>query len=55
LLGERALRAIRIVLHAKIFVNLEQALLVCHGSQKLLPARIISEEAGRGGFQPTIR
>ncbi len=33
LFRERALRAIGIVLHAKIFVDLEQALLVCDGFQ----------------------
>jgi hypothetical protein len=55
LLGKRALRAIGIVLHAEIFVNLEQALLVCDGFQKPFPARIISEKTRRCGFQPTIR
>jgi len=47
--------AIGIVLHAKVFVNLEQALLVRDGFQKLLPLRIISQKARDGGFQPAIR
>src|SRR6266567_591332 len=52
LFRERALRAIGIVLHAKILVDLEQPLLVCDGFQKLLPARIVSEKACRSCFEP---
>ena len=55
LLGERALRAIGIILHAKIFVNLEQALLVRNGSHKLRAALIVAEKARGGGFQSAIR
>ena len=54
LLGERTLRAIGIVLHTKIFINLEQTLLMRDGSQKLLPARIISKKTGRTGFESSI-
>src|SRR6059058_3862220 len=41
LFRERALRAIGIVLHAKIFVDLEQPLLVRDSAQKFFPAGII--------------
>jgi hypothetical protein len=53
-LGERALRAIGIVLNTKILVDLEQTLLVRDGSEKLLPARIISEKTCRTGFESSI-
>ena len=55
LLGERALCAIGIILHAKVFVNLEQALLVRDGSHKLRAAWIVAEKAGDRGFQSAIR
>ena len=55
LFRERALRAIGIVLHTKIFVDLEQALLVRHRFQEFLPARIISEETCRSCFEPSVR
>jgi hypothetical protein len=54
LLGKRTLRAIGIVLHTKILINLEQTLLMRDGSQKLLPARIISKKTGRTGFESSI-
>ena len=49
------MRAIGIVLHAKIFVDLEQTLLVGDSFQELFPAQIISEKARRSGFKPSIR
>ena len=55
LFGKRALRAIRVVSHAKIFVNLEQTLLMRDRFQKLRAARIISEEPGGRSFQSAIR
>src|SRR5947207_11463083 len=55
LLREWALRAIRIILQAKIFVDLEQTLLVRDGFQKFLPARIISEKTCGSCFEPSIR
>jgi len=54
LLRERALRAIRIILEAKIFVNLKKTLLMRDGFQKFLPARIISEKTCRSCFEPSI-
>src|SRR5437870_3672729 len=55
LFWERALRTIGIVLHAKIFVDLEQSLLVRDGFQKFFPARIISEKTCRSRFEASIR
>src|SRR5439155_6045597 len=55
LFGKWALCAIGVVLHAKIFVNLKQTLLVRDGFQKLLPPRIISEKARSGRFQAAVR
>src|SRR5262249_33524445 len=52
---ERAPRAIGIVLHTEVFVDLEETLLVCDGFQKLFPARIISEETRRRRFESSIR
>ena len=43
LLRERALRAIGIVLQAKVFINLKQPLLMRDGFQQLISARIISK------------
>jgi hypothetical protein len=54
LLRERALRAIGIVLHAKIFVDLEQTLLVCDRFQKFSPSQIISEKTCRSCFEASI-
>ena len=54
LLWERALRAIGIVLHTEIFVDLQQSLLMCHGAQKLFPARVISKETCRSGLEAAI-
>jgi hypothetical protein len=55
LLWERALRAIGIVLQTKVFVNLEQPLLVRHRFQKLPAARIVPEKACGSGLKPSIR
>src|SRR5262249_280738 len=55
LLRERALRAIGIVLHTKIFIDLEQALLVRDGFQKFVAARIVPEETRRRRFESSIR
>jgi hypothetical protein len=55
LLRERALCAIGIVLHTKVFVDLEQPLLVRDRAEKLFSARIISKKTRRGGFQSPVR
>ena len=55
LLRKWTLGAIGIVPHAKVLVNLEQALLVRHGSHKLRAAWIAAEKAGDPGFQSAIR
>ena len=55
LLWEWALRAIGIVLHAKIFIDLEQPLLVCDGFQKISSARVVAKKTCGGRFQSSIR
>ena len=55
LFRERALRAIGIVLHAKVFVDLEQSLLVGDSAQKFFPAGIISKKTRRSGFESPVR
>jgi len=55
LFRERALRAIRIVLHAKVFVDLEQSLLMRDRAQKFFPAGIITEKTHRSGFESPVR
>ena len=55
LFRERALCAIGIVLHAKIFVDLEQPLLVRDRAQKFFPAGIISKKTRRSGFESPVR
>ena len=55
LLRERALCAIGIVLHAKVFVDLEQPLLVRDRAQKFFPAGIISKKTRRSGFESPVR
>jgi hypothetical protein len=55
LLRERALRAIGIVLHAKVFVDLEQPLLMRDRAQKFFPAGIISKKTRRSGFESPVR
>lgn len=54
LLRERAMRAIGIILHTKVLVNLEQTLLVRDSFQEMFPARIVAEETRRSGFESTI-
>ena len=55
LLRERALCAIGIVLHAKVFVDLEQPLLVRDRAQKFFPAGIISKKTRGSGFESPVR
>ena len=55
LFRKRTLRAIGVVLHTKIFVNLKQSLLVRDGFQELFPARIVSEQARCPCFEATVR
>jgi hypothetical protein len=54
LFRERALGAVRIVLHAKVFVDLEQPLLVRDRAQKFFPTGIISKKTRRGGFESPV-
>jgi hypothetical protein len=54
LLWKRALRAIGVVLHAKVLVNLKQALLVHDSLQELFSTRIVSEKTGRSCFKSSI-
>ena len=54
LLREWALDAIGIVLHAKVFVDLEQPLLVRDRAQKFFPARIISKKTRRSSFESPV-
>src|SRR6266404_9533418 len=55
LFREWALCAIGIVLHAKVFIDLEQPLLVRDSAQKFFPAGIISKKTRRGGFESPVR
>jgi len=55
LLRERALRAIGIILHAKVFVDLEQPLLLRDRAQKFSPPGIISKKTRRSGFESPVR
>ena len=55
LLWERALCAVGIVLHAKVFVDLEQALLVRDRAQKFSPPGIISKKTRASGFESPVR
>jgi hypothetical protein len=55
LLRERALCAIGIVLHTKVFVDLEQPLLVRDRAQKFLPAGVISKKTRGSGFESPVR
>src|SRR4029077_3605904 len=54
LFRERALCAIGIVLHAKVFVDLEQPLLVRDSAQEFLPAGIISKKTRCTGFESPV-
>jgi hypothetical protein len=55
LLREGALRAIGVVLHTKVLVNLKQSLLVRGGFQELFPARVVSEQARCSRFEAAVR
>ena len=55
LLWEWALRAIGIVLHAKVLVDLKQALLTSKIFQELFPAWVASEKSRRRCFKSAIR
>ncbi len=49
------MRAVAIVLQAKVFVDLEQTLLLRHGAKKLSPARVIAEKPRRARLDASIR
>src|SRR5205823_1260017 len=51
----RALRAIGIIPHTKVLVNLKQTLLVPDSFQELLPAWIGSKETRRSRFEAAVR
>ena len=55
LLRERALRAIGIILHAKVFVDLEQPLLVRDRAQKFFSAGIVSKKTRCPYFESAVR
>jgi hypothetical protein len=55
LLRERALCAIGIVLHTKVFVDLEQPLLVRDRAQKFFSAGVISKKTRGSGFESPVR
>src|SRR5437762_1336502 len=55
LLGERTLRAIGVVLHTKVLVNLEQALLMRDRFCKRTPARTAAKQSRSGGFETPVR
>src|SRR5438552_7970104 len=55
LLRERTLRAIRIISHAKVFVNLEQTLLMRDRFRERTPTRIVAKQSRGRGFQSAIR
>jgi len=55
LFRKRTLRAIGVVPHTKVLVNLKQALLVRDGFQELFPARVVSEQARCPRFEAAVR
>ena len=55
LLRKRALRAIGIIAHAKVVVNLKQTLLARRRFQEFFPARIVSEKTRRPCFESAVR
>jgi hypothetical protein len=55
LFRERTLRAIGIILHAKILIDLQQALLVRNATQKLFLPRVVSKETYRRDVEAAIR
>ncbi len=54
LLGEGTLRAVGVVLQAKVFVDLEQPLLLRHSPQESRPARVIAEEPRGTGLETPV-
>ena len=48
------MRAVGIVSQAKVFVDLEQPLLLRHSPQEPRPARIIAEEPRGTGLEPPV-
>ena len=54
LLGERTMHAIRIVLQAKVFVDLQQTLLVRDRFQEMRAARVVPEKTRGASHQPPI-
>ena len=48
------MRAIGIVLQTKIFVNLQERLLVRDRFCEIAPARVVAEQSRGGDLQPTI-
>src|SRR5690349_15487120 len=55
LVRKRAVRTIGFILHTKIFVDLEEPLLVGNGFQESLAPAVISEETGRSCFDFSVR
>ena len=55
LLGKRTLRAVGVVLQAKVLVDLKQTLLVRQCAEKLPPARIITKKPRGASFDTSIR
>ena len=55
LLGEGTLRAVGVVLQAKVLVDLKQTLLVRQCAEKLPPARIITKKPRGAGFDASVR
>ena len=55
LFRERALRAIGIVLQAKVLIDLQQALLLCDGFHEKRSAGVVAEKPRRRGLEPSIR
>ena len=54
LFGEGTLRAVGVVLQAKVFVDLEQTLLLRHSPQEPRPARVVAKEPRRAGLEPPV-
>ena len=54
LFGEQALRAIGIILHTEVLINLEQTLLVCDSFKEFFPARVVSEQARCPRFEAAV-
>src|SRR5205807_5065824 len=54
LFGKRTLRAIGIVLQAKVFVNLQKRLLMRDCFGEIAAARTVAEQTRGSGFEPAI-